>query len=128
MKRLSMIVALMAILGITSCRKDRADGPGEIYGTWKLTEVWMDPGDGSGDYEPVKGKNQVITIQKNGIMDGKGALPGVISYKILDNSRIEVLLQGYGQPTIYQYKVSARSLTINPPCIEGCGYRFVRVE
>lgn len=120
---LFIILAAMSIL-YASCKKNN-DGPGEVYGKWKLTETMQDPGDGSGKYIKATGAEKYITLEKSGKFDGD-AIPELLTFKILDSVKMEVTSTAQNRPYIYYYKVSASSLTLNPPCIEGCGFRFVR--
>jgi len=124
MKKLLFALLITTCGTYLSCKKGH-DGPGELYGTWKLTETMFDPGDGSGVYTKVKGAAKYIVIDKSGKVEGD-AIPDILSYKILDSVKIEVTTKSYDKPLIYQYKVTSGTLTINPPCIEGCGYRFIR--
>jgi hypothetical protein len=123
MKRLGIFLLVFSVVYL-SCKKHE-DGPGEIYGTWKLTETMQDPGDGSGKYHKVKGDVKYLTLDRSGQISGD-ALSHLQSFKVLDSVKMEVVEKASMNPLIYYYKVSASSLTINPPCIEGCGYRFVR--
>jgi len=121
-----LLLPLLAILCIfyLSCKKGN-DSPGEIYGTWKLTETLMDPGDGSGKYQKAKGKDKYLILEKSGKIEGD-VLTEFSTFKILDSVRIELKAKSNNQVLTYYYKVSAKSLTLNPPCIEGCGLRFKR--
>jgi hypothetical protein len=126
MKKILLILLAAASIIYVSCKKtDDNDGPGEVYGKWKLTETMQDPGDGSGKYIKVTGDAKYITLDKSGKFEGD-AIPELLTFKILDSVRMEVTGKNQSQPYNYRYKVSAKSLTLNPPCIEGCGFRFVR--
>jgi hypothetical protein len=126
MKKILLILLAAASIIYVSCKKtDDSDGPGEVYGKWKLTETMQDPGDGSGKYIKVTGDAKYITLDKSGKFEGD-AIPELLTFKILDSVRMEVTGKNQSQPYNYRYKVSAKSLTLNPPCIEGCGFRFVR--
>lgn len=109
---------------LISCKKGD-NGSTEIYGTWKLTETWNDPGDGSGKYIKVKGKPRYIVIDTAGKLEGD-AMPGMVGYKIQDTERIQILGPEYAL-TVYQYKLTGNTLELNPPCIEGCGLKFKRM-
>lgn len=123
-KKITLALLIITTFMYISCKKGQ-DGPGEIYGRWKLTETLADPGDGSGVYTKVKGAAKYINIDRSGKIEGD-AIPEILSYKILDSVQIEVTTKSYDKPLIYQYKVTSNTLTINPPCIEGCGYRFIK--
>lgn len=120
---LFLVIITLTYLG---CKKDVAsDGPGEIYGKWRLTETLNDPGDGSGKYMKVTGDAKYLILDKSGKISGE-ALSDSFSFKVIDSVRVEIFSNTYKMPITYRYKVSARSLTLNPPCIEGCGLKFVR--
>lgn len=125
MKNLTLLICIACIFGFHSCKKEKDNGPGEIYGTWKLTETWGDPGDGSGKYVKVKGDPKYIIFNQSGNIEGS-AIPNITSYKIIDSVKLEVTYTNNPQPIIYRYKVSAKDLELNPPCIEGCGFKFKR--
>ena len=116
-----MFVFSLVYLG---CKKEE-DGPGEVYGTWKLTETMNDPGDGSGKYKKVEGDLKYLTLERSGEISGD-VLSNLERFNVLDSARIEFSTKTAKERVIYYYKVSANSLTLNPPCIEGCGLRFVR--
>ena len=124
MKKLCIILFVFSLIYV-GCKKNDDDGPGEIYGKWKLTETMNDPGDGSGKYMKVEGEPKYLTLDQSGQISGE-ALSDLQSFKVLDSVRIEVFPKTSMPSMIYYYKVSANTLTINLPCIEGCGLRFVR--
>lgn len=62
---------------------------GEVYGTWKLTEIWQDPGDGSGKYIKVTGHTKYLTLEQSGKIKGD-AIPDLYVFKILDSVRMEI--------------------------------------
>jgi hypothetical protein len=123
---------LLALLITTSglylsCKKDKSvPAPGEIYGKWKLTETMTDPGDGSGKYIKETGEPKYLTFDKAGKIEGNGLRAEVLSYKILDSVKLEITYKDDPKPRIIHYKVNSETLQLNPLCIEGCGFRFVR--
>ncbi|WP_406826122.1 hypothetical protein [Pedobacter sp. KACC 23697] len=130
-----ILILLLAVGGIIDvcCKKsdNNNDRPGEVYGKWKLTETLFDIGNGQGKYTKVTGEAKYLQVEKSGNQAGKfkgDAIPNLISFKILDSVRMEVYAKTYQMPVVFRYQVSANSLEINPPCIEGCGYRFVREQ
>jgi hypothetical protein len=131
MKKILLLLLAFASVIDLSCKKsdNNNDRPGEVYGKWKLTETMFDIGNGKGKYTKVNGEIKYLTLEKSADKAGKfkgDALPDLYAFRILDSVKMEVYSNTYKMPIIYQYKVSAKSLQINPPCFEGCGYRFVR--
>lgn len=125
MKKLALLLIITIGIFYASCKKNSEnDGPGEVYGKWKLTETLSDPGNGSGKYQTVK-DDKYLTMDKTGKMEGD-ALPELSTFKILDSVRMEVTLKNRNQTLTYRYKATANTLTLNPPCIEACGLRFRR--
>lgn len=123
-----LLLLFITISGLCfSCKKDRKESaPVEIYGKWKLTETMNDPGDGSGKYIKATGEPKYLSFDKDGKLGGDALYMDVFRYRIIDSTRIEILYQNYIAPQVYWYKLTAKTLQINPPCIEGCGLRFVR--
>jgi len=124
MKKALLLLLVMTGFVYSSCKKTD-DGPGEIYGKWKLTETMNDPGDGSGKYMKVKGDAKYLILANSGQITGD-AMPELMTFKIVDSNRLEISTRNYTMPYTYYYKVTTKTLTLNPPCIEGCGLRFSR--
>lgn len=123
MKKLHFTLFIGFALSIVACKKEN-NGSKEIYGNWKLTETMNDPGDGSGRYIKVK-EDKYASFDADGTIKGD-ALSELVSFKILDSVTMEVKAKNYSSPIIYHYQVTSSKLVLNPPCIEGCGLRFVR--
>ncbi|WP_342331852.1 hypothetical protein [Pedobacter sp. FW305-3-2-15-E-R2A2] len=123
-----LLLLFIAISGLFfSCKKNKDKSEAvEIYGKWKLTETMADPGDGSGKYIKATGEPKYLSFSQDGKLEGDALSFETFRYRILDSARIEVLYNVYLQPQIYGYKLSSKTLEIYPPCIEGCGLRFVR--
>lgn len=119
---LALFIAFTA--SFVSCKKDR-NTTGEIYGTWKLTETWTDPGDGSGKYIKATGKARYITFERSGEISGD-AIADLYRFRILNSDQIEILSTKYKMPEIYHYKLNGNNLELNPRCFEGCGLKFIR--
>ncbi|TKC09649.1 hypothetical protein [Pedobacter frigoris] len=124
MKTLWFALIIALTTGFVSCKKDR-NTTAEIYGTWKLTETWNDPGDGSGKYIKATGKTKYITFERSGELSGD-AIDQPFRFKILDSERVEIFTTTYKMPVTYRYKLTRGTLELNPPCIEGCGLKFIR--
>jgi hypothetical protein len=125
MKNYLLTGAFICTLLITACKKDDQT-TGELYGKWVLTEQYADPGDGSGTYQKVK-ELKTVTFLTTGETTGEVFEP-LTRFKILDSVRLEITTKDVNRPLIYYYKVTAKQLVLNPPCIEGCGLKFKRVK
>ena len=110
--------------------KTKSDGSNAIIGKWKLTETLADIGDGKGQWAAVP-QNDSTSIQfnENGTIESmESGFKAVKAHQIVDSANLEITFQN-NQPKInYRYKVQNEILELNPPCIEACGFRYVRVE
>jgi hypothetical protein len=72
-----VLFLLLTIGLLASCAKDEENPTNnpetEITGTWKLVEVYLDPGDGSGDFEPVQSE-KTVTFHGDGTVTSNGDL------------------------------------------------------
>jgi len=121
MKKLLLTCAILCTALLFSCKKD-TQGTGEIFGKWLLTEQYSDPGDGSGTYQKVK-ERKTATFSRTGEITGE-VFESPTSFKVLDSVRMEITTKI--NTYVYRYKVTDKYLQLNPPCIEGCGLKFVR--
>jgi hypothetical protein len=121
MKKLLLNCAFICMILICSCKKDAPES-GEIFGNWLLLEQYNDPGDGSGKYEKVKDR-KTVTFSTTGEITGE-VFESPTQFKILDSTKMEIISKT--RTDIYHYKVTDKYLQLNPPCIEGCGLRFLR--
>lgn len=68
---------LIVLTTVSSCKKEPVDGTlgtnAEEVGTWKLVEQLMDPGDGSGTFQP-DSSNKTVIFSSNGNIYCNGAL------------------------------------------------------
>ena len=48
-----LLFLLVTIATLTACEDDEDPMPNTIIGTWKLSSVYLDPGDSSGDFEAI---------------------------------------------------------------------------
>lgn len=122
--RISIILLLTVFTTLLSCKKDGKNS-GTIYGKWKLTHAYSDPSDGSGKYQKVTGPTKYLTFEQDGKLTGN-ALTDVYAFEIIDNKTMRISTHTYQMPMIYAYELTERQLILNPPCFEGCGYKFER--
>lgn len=110
-----------------SCKKDKPDPvPSEITGYWKLTETMEDIGNGKGKYIKTTGEPKYLILGKAGKVGGNALQEQISSFKVLDSARIEFNNQNGSKPIVFWYVATPGNLQLNPPCIEGCGLRFVK--
>lgn len=122
---------LFFLIGLFSCSEDKDDAG--LISEWQLIEAYSDPGDGSGEFQPVTRK-KVIKFYENGevwsdgalcdiFIDSKGPSRGTYSF---EDSRIIVNgCSSSSQVSLYFY-IEGDYLIIHYPCIEGCGEKYIK--
>lgn len=142
MKKIFIVVCI--IITSFSCKKTEVIQPtipdSNIVSCWELIEVYVDPGDGSGTYNPVVSEKQLI-FQKNGIIKSNYMFCGVgdISYlkkdsyaKYDDTKRTityDTCLSKKVDPETLNYTYLNDSiLEVKHFCIEGCGEKYLKIK
>lgn len=130
------IALLLLTTLFISCSEDngRKSETAAFLGQWKMTEVYIDPGDGSGAYEPVT-ENKIITFQKNGNVTSNYSLCelGISttgSYSapyFADEDHIVAKSCGNAADFNIDYHLIDGKLILSYPCFEACGYKFERI-
>lgn len=134
----NLTLGFVLLTTLTACEKDNFKPCGEcdateIVGTWRLTEFYADPGDGSGEYEPIDSDKE-ITFADDGRWSSNGSFcdfrvalgaPSTGTYDLnqssfeVDNCENGILYVGFS--------LENGRVTINPLCFEGCGERYRKV-
>ncbi|WP_420460943.1 hypothetical protein [Neolewinella sp.] len=124
---------LLVLPLLAGCDKDEPT-PDSILGTWKLREVYVDPGDGSGTFQPTDyartitffpdstyTTDQTICNIGNHPADGGGS--GVYSpgRQLIFPTTCRINAE-------YPYDIAGRQLTVTYFCIEGCAERYTKVR
>jgi hypothetical protein len=102
-----------------------------LYGKWRFSESFVDPGDGSGKWHKVPDSvKQYVLFYKNGKIGGN-YFTNSNRYKIKPKNTIAVISNDKKVEN-YFYKVNEKTLVISPGyptfCFEGCSYKFVKLE
>lgn len=133
MKKILLLLPVAMLL--LACQEDRDDRVtlNQLEGTWLLTEVLFDPGDGSGEFEPSDAGFQITLNTDNSfeanfhvcrVFEEGERLTG--SYTRIAESEIlitcsESLVNGI------QGRLEEGNLIFYYPCIEPCVYKFIKV-
>ncbi|MEP1096105.1 MAG: hypothetical protein ABJG78_13405 [Cyclobacteriaceae bacterium] len=131
---LFLILGIMAI--VSSCEEDSVD-PSELLGTWKLSEVLADPGDGSGIFQPTK-ENYKITFLPDGKLWMDQGLFCTASLKLFtgsngsyDTAKSVIVSHECATDEFtpeYDYELNAANeLIVHLPCIEPCANKFIKI-
>ena len=142
MKKIFLLVSIIATS--FSCKKTEVIQPtvseSNIVSSWKLVEVYADPGDGSGKYQPVNSEKQLI-FQKDGIVKsnymfcavGDASFTKKESYAIYDDTKrtitYDTCLSKKVNPESLPYTyLNDTILELTHFCIEGCGERYLKIN
>jgi hypothetical protein len=129
MKTLALVV--LSLFTLLRCEKD--DSPevnSNLIGTWLLVEVYADPGDGSGTFEPVDSNKKMI-FNSDGTVTSNGILCALSSTSATDTNGIYNSVESTFRTDAcndsdydYPYGHTGTTLLVYYPCIEGCIGKF----
>lgn len=128
------------ILGL-SCSDDDTffDQEKDLLGTWRLVEQYVDPGDGSGDFQPVNSDKRV-TFTANSTYSANGSLCFIDTdsneevsgtYEINEENLAEFSSENYLIPEDCNFEgakvfihFDGSDLILSYLCIEGCAQKY----
>jgi hypothetical protein len=126
---------LLAIALVTSACDKGNEGPDQtsFQGTWILKKSYVDPGNGTGTYIDIKQDGLYITFNSDSTVVSNTTQFGlgmIASYRVLDSVRVRINFkqQSSSPTTVFRYRFKKDTLELNPPCIEGCGMKFVKAK
>lgn len=130
-----LLLLLFAALALPACQKDPDDRLNQnvLEGTWLLTEVLFDPGDGSGEFRPSDAGFQLTLNPDNTyeanydvcrvFEDGEklsGSFSRIAAQEILISCRESIL-------NSIQGRLEEGNLVLYYPCVEPCIYKFRKI-
>uniref|UniRef100_UPI0037DC77FD lipocalin family protein n=1 Tax=Zhouia sp. PK063 TaxID=3373602 RepID=UPI0037DC77FD len=128
MKKITLI--LVVCFAIISCSDNDDTTNTSIYGTYKLVATYMDPGDGSGTYEPVS-SNKTITFKEDGTVTSNGDLCTMtIDTDVASSGTFSLVDSTYTSSSCsnpeyaYPFEVSGNTVIVHFSCFEGCGFKY----
>lgn len=126
-----LLPVLLVLTGLTqSCSKKSTAHGGELVGKWKQTEYLIDPGNGSGTWQPYQGEPTFLTFKADGTVEYNRpvfTMQDYDRYSIIEVGKMW-LLSSSGDSAQHSYSIENNRLTIGLRCIEPCGARFERVN
>lgn len=131
-KLLFLISSLFLIA--SSCTKETSKPQTGIVGEWKLVEELVDPGDGSGTFQPVS-SNKVIVFLGNGTFQANDDMCFMSSQVTSTHTgTYDTTTETFSPnncttmaPMSYQYSVNGNTLILTYPCICGCQQKYTRI-
>ena len=125
------IVLSMTVVFFLFCSKKEKDET-QLVNEWRLIEVLADPGDGSGQYEPVNSDKSIQffsdgTVQSNQSLCGFD--PNYAGTGIYDTTEGVIIPDDCFDPLLrISFRLEGANLILHHPCIEECGEKYVRVS
>ncbi len=131
MRTLLFSVFILPILFLSGCKDSKTTvDPNSLQGTWNLIETLVDPGDGSGTFQPADYSKQITFFQGTTyVCTGSTCFMGnssTSSSGTYDEVSLTLQPQG-GCPNgsfPVHYKLENGYLIISYPCIEGCQEKY----
>ncbi|WP_297763881.1 hypothetical protein [uncultured Muriicola sp.] len=127
------ISVIFFMLFLCSCKKDDINPNNALEGTWRLIEMYADPGDGSGDFRPVNSQKN-ITFKADGTYSSNG---NVCDFSTMANEDTQgnylALDVGYQIVCESEFSTELRLeiregyLIVSFFCIEPCQQKFQRI-
>jgi hypothetical protein len=129
------ILLLLVVVVVTlSCNKDddSSNSNSLILGQWKLSHVLIDPGDGSGTFEPVESGKTLIfrqdnTVTCNGSLCYITQESDIITESTYSSSNRTITSDCNDAPDTITYDIIDGELILYYQCIEACQAKYTRV-
>ncbi|MEO5911494.1 MAG: hypothetical protein ABIP95_11445 [Pelobium sp.] len=123
-----LIISILIIANAASCGKQKVIGD-KLIGEWVLKSEYMDPGDGSGKYSDVAGgSTKTVTFKQDSTFENKDLSNFDYQHYSINSDSTLTFKSNNNVDIQMRYRISGDLLTINPPCREGCGYRFQKLK
>ncbi len=127
-----VLTGMMLLVCAACAKEDSLVVSSGLTGTWELREIYADPGDGSGTFQPVT-SDKVIVFRPDGSFRSNGSFcqnlgntdgEGRGSYSVGDST----LSPDCDAPRPLPLVLRGDTLDIYFFCIEGCGERYRKVS
>lgn len=127
------VILFFISIAVFACSKDNAEeeeyGPGSLIGIWKEYEAYMDPGDGSGTFQPVNGITLTINSDRTYTTSPNHYAWGGSGRIQLYNDSTVQFVRSASDPLFYAtFRFKADKMEVYYMCIEGCGSKFKRAK
>ncbi|MGB3798482.1 MAG: hypothetical protein WA952_01635 [Lewinella sp.] len=130
--RLLILLGGLSLLSYLSCTNPSATASPDLVGTWELRETYADPGDGSGQYQPVS-SDKVLVFRPDGtFLSNKNfcvpAIPAEQETAGSYSGTNGTLTPDCEGARPLPFTLQGETLEISFFCIEGCGERYRKVS
>ncbi len=116
---------------VFSEKKPDTDCATPIVGKWKLVEYLVDPGNGSGTWQPApQTDGGFLEFKADGELIKSGFNLSIRHDRYLIKDSVSLMLYNAGttDSSALRYSFKNCKLELNPMCFEACGLRYVPVE
>ncbi|RKN04366.1 hypothetical protein D7036_12280 [Aquimarina sp. BL5] len=128
-----LFLFLIPLLFVFSCSNDDDTiASPDLLGKWLLIEQLVDPGDGSGTFQPISSDLELEFLAGGILQVSNGSLCSLAiesegnsteSYSIDENT----ITVSCNTPFSISFEIKEGSLFLYHPCIEGCGQRYQKL-
>lgn len=127
---------ILVALAVTACQYDQDDrlDLSVLEGTWHLTEVLFDPGDGSGEFRQIDSKRQMTLTPENTYTANYDVCQAIEEGENFTGSFDRIDAQEFLIPCAgsllnsVQGRLEDGFLVLYYPCDEPCAYRFRKIS
>lgn len=142
MKKCLYLLISVLVLTCTSDSTTFIDNP-ELLGKWKLIEVLVDLGDGSGTFQPIN-YNKTVEFFNNATVTSSGylcfiseeSISSTGTFEIISSNESDTNFDGKIKPNSCEFSETEIYFDINSdnklilwfPCIEGCGEKYEKIQ
>ncbi len=133
------LLILISVLALVSCSDDDkviavTEASPELIGNWKLVEIHVDPGDGSGDFQPVD-SNKTVKFGVENDISSNGSLcsisaesndPSEGTYSETDQT-FTIASCGIA-PFTSNYRIVESNLILSYSCFEACQEKYIKID
>lgn len=132
-KILSLLI--LATIAFACNKDDNNSSNGAIVGQWRLSQILVDPGDGSGTFQPVDSE-KILIFREDSKVISSGTLcyitteSDIVMQSTYSASNKTITSDCSGAPTTITYDIVDGELILYYQCIEACQakYTFVPQE
>ncbi len=123
----------LGVLALTLNGCDEDEAP-ELVNSWHLIEVLADPGDGSGQFEPVDSDKTIEffadgTLMSNGFLCQMNPSTEVGSTATYSSAEMAITPDNCGVSAfVITYVMEGENLILNYPCFEACREKYELVD
>jgi len=121
-------------LAVLACKDDDDTQENEIVGVWRLIQINLDPGDGSGTFEDVE-TDKTIEFKQDGTIVSNGSIcqasseTGMNSQGSYSLDDFIIISEDCVQTEFdITFQLVNSTVIVSYPCIEGCREKYVPLE